>query len=347
MKPLTREEMISVIEGKGAADRIPMMYHFWTNADTFGENAPLARKYLEEYPMDVQSIGVWMPDTYNAPADNPRYRWLSRDKVINPASKAIDSQIAIENWDYLDEIIENFPNADYPAIWNNEIPSDGRYRLMSWCYWLFERHWSLRGMENALTDYYIYPEETHRLFDALTTFYCGIIENGKKHYNLDGVFITDDIGTQTAPFFSMEVFDEFFKPYYKRVADCAHKNNMHLWMHACGNIELFIPSLIEIGVDVLHPIQKHTMSEIEIAKKYGDKLCIFAGFDVQQAIPYGTVEDVRNEIHFLIDTYARKDGRLILTMGNGITPDCPIESLYTLLKESYEYGTEKIRQLKK
>ena len=120
----------------------------------------------------------------------------------------------------------------------------------------------------------------------------------------------------------------------------AHELGMHFWLHCCGNILAFLPDLIEIGVDVLHPIQKYTMDEREVAQKYGKDLCIWAGFDVQRIIPYGTPEDVRREVRFLLDTYARPEGRLILAAGNNMTPDTPMESLEALLDEALRYGQE-------
>ena len=99
-------------------------------------------------------------------------------------------------------------------------------------------------------------------------------------------------------------------------------------------------SMWQIGVDVLHPIQKYTMDEREVAQKYGKDLCIWAGFDVQRIIPYGTPEDVRREVRFLLDTYARPEGRLILAAGNNMTPDTPMESLEALLDEALRYGEE-------
>ena len=117
-------------------------------------------------------------------------------------------------------------------------------------------------------------------------------------------------------------------------------------MHTCGNIELFLPDLIEIGLDVIHPIQKYTMDEAEIAKKFGGQITFWVGFDVQQIIPYGTPQEVAQEVRHLVDTFARKDGRFMLTLGNGATPDFPIESLQALLKTSYEYGRKKAAEIR-
>jgi len=344
---LTREQVRSVIEGRGAAPRVPVAMHFWTNPSAFGEKEAEVSKYISEYPMDVMAIGLGLPDTHNAPADDPEYRWVNyawedvERKNFDASEKhGLDSNNSIPDWELLDGIIENFPKASYPGLigWNPE--ENGQYRLGCFWFCFFERHWMLRGMENALTDYLLYPEEMHRLYRALTDFYKDVIIRGAKELKLDGVFTSDDIGTQKSTFFSMDVFKEFFKPYYKELIDCAHENGMHFWLHTCGNVEQFLPDFTEIGLDVIHPIQKYTMDEKQIAEQFGDKICFWAGFDVQQIIPYGTADDVAEEVKFMMDTYYRKDGRFMITAGNGITGDTPIDSLYRLYDECFKYGIE-------
>lgn len=191
-------------------------------------------------------------------------------------------------------------------------------------------------MENALTDFYLYPEEIHKLFRYLTDFYMRAMERAKDELGVDGFFVSDDIGTQKGPFFSLDIFREFFKPYYKEIIDKAHELGTHFWLHSCGNIELFLPDLIEIGLDVIHPIQKYTMDERQISEKYGDKICILAGFDVQNTIPFGSDEDVQKEVRFLKQAYERPEGRFMLTMGNGSTTDWKIHSLDALYHAALE-----------
>ena len=340
-----REEMKSIIEGKCAGYRIPMLYNFWCYPVVFSDKEDEAKKLMDTYPYDATIISLTMPDVFKAPDNDENYRWVKKDQKLSDVAIGLDSIVAIEDWDDLDEILETFPDPNYVNLIPESPKDDGKYRIAHWWYCFFERLWSLRGMENALMDFYLYPDEVHRLFDKLTDFYCSVIERSKEELNADGVFTSDDIGTQTGPFFSPEIFEEFFKPYYKRIVDKAHSLGMHFWLHTCGNIEPFIPSFIEIGLDVLHPIQKYTMSEVDIAKKYGDKLCIWAGFDVQRTIPYGTAEDVREEVRYLINTYANKHGRFILTLGNGATTDTPITSLEALLEESYFYGIAKMKEI--
>lgn len=342
---LTKEQVKNVIEGKGACGRVPMMYHFWSGGDIWGDNTDRANAIKAEYPCDVQFISIRTPDNVNAPDDDPDYKWLYLDRKIDEHA-GHDAQSLIADWSELDDILAHLPNPEYVGMFPNKGADDGRYRVGVFWWCIFERFWSLRGMENALTDFYLYPDEVHRLFQTLTDFYMRMIERCKEELHTDAIFTSDDIGTQNAPFFSEDIFIEFFKPYYKQLIDKAHSLGMHFWLHTCGNIEPFIPHFIELGLDVLHPIQKYTMEEAEIARKYGGQICIWAGFDVQQTIPYGTPEDVRKEVRFMIDTYARPDGRFMLTCGNGLTPDCPIGSFEALMDETYHYGTQKMKALK-
>ncbi len=336
---LTREEVISVIAGRSISRRVPIQIHLWVHPETFGEREPAIREILRRYPADVQIIYYRIPDVYAAPADDPNYRWVPYDDPYQNTSVGLDQRVAIVDWSQLDEILSRFPDPDYPGLLSGVEPADGRYRMGHWWYCLFERHWSLRGMTNALTDYFDHPDEVHRLYRALTDFYIRIIERGHDEQGYDGIFTSDDLGTQIQPFFSKKIFREFFKPYYKEIIDRTHQLGMHFWLHACGNIEPFIEDWIEIGLDVLHPIQKYTMDEREIARRYGKRITIFAGLDVQQVIPWGTPDEVRAEVRHLIDTYWQKgQGRMMLTAGNGINEDCQEASLEAFFDEAVEYG---------
>lgn len=338
--PLSREEVIAVIEGKATQTRVPNLVQFWVHPEEFGAQQNEVLDLLDRYPMDAQAIPFNIPTVFDAPADDPEYRWVNFKNPREGETHGIDEIVAIEDWDaQLEGVLTNFPNPDYENLFPENPESDGRYRLGYWWYFFFERFWSLRGMTNSLMDFYEYPDEVHELFDKLADFYCRMLERAKNELNLDGVFFSDDLGTQANTFFNPDLFDEFFAPYYKRVIGKAHELGMHFWLHSCGNIEKIIPKLIEAGVDVLHPIQKYTMEEKNIADQFGKDLCIWAGFDVQQTIPWGTTEEVREEVRFLIDTYARPEGRLMITAGNGINADCPIPSLEALLDETVKYGS--------
>jgi uroporphyrinogen decarboxylase len=340
---LSREELRRVIEGRGNAGRPPVMLHFWIHPEAFSQ-PDAVRAILDKYPQDVNPIWFRIPSIYDAPGDAPSYRWSWKDAASKGG--ALDADGIVEDWDEeLDAFLSDFPSADYPGLIPESPAEDGRYRLGCWWYFFFERFWSIRGMENALTDFYESPEAVHATFRKLTDFYKRMLERGKRELNLDGIFTSDDLGTQTSVFFSGKIFDEFFRPYYKEVVDKAHELGMHFWLHTCGNISEFLPKFIDIGIDVIHPIQKYAMDEGKVAREFGDKIAIWAGFDVQRTIPYGTPEEVRREARGIIDAYARPDGRFLFTLGNGATGDTPIPSLEALFDEVFAHGTRVIGRL--
>ena len=336
MRSLTKQEVINVIEGKRTTERIPNLCSFWIYPGSFEGQEEEMRQWLAEQAYDISVQGVRMPDVCRGTEEDPEYCWLPAGRE-GKTEGGIDSQVYLEDWEdteLVEEMYAKFPSPDTANIFPGKEKIDhAKYVVGHWFYCLFERHWSIRGMENALTDVYFYPEEVHRLYQKLTDFYIRIMERFREECGADGIFTSDDIGTQTGPFFSLEIFRTFFKPYYKQIIDKAHELGMHFWLHTCGNIELFMEDFIEIGLDVIHPIQKYTMDEKQIVRKYGGRICFLAGFDVQNIIPYGTPEDVRVEVRFLIDTFFRPDGRFMITMGNGSTNDWKKESLQALYDE--------------
>ncbi len=339
MNALSREAVRNVIEGKGAAPRVPLTYDHWTYCNIMDGDVDRFLQWIGQFPQDVQYFELRMPDQLHAPQDDPNYRWTGVDIAENTHA-GMDNRPLLEDWESeeADAFFDTFPSPEYPGL----VPpfqSDGhRYVLARWWFCYFERLWMVRGMENALMDFYLYPEYIHKLFQKLTDFYCRMMERTCEAHPVDGFFVSDDLGTQHAGFFSAEIFRTFFKPYYQQIIRKAHALGCHFWLHSCGNIQSYLPDFIEIGLDVIHPIQKHTMDQQEIAQTFGDKICIWAGFDVQQTIPFGTEEDVRQEVRRMIDTYWRPEGRFMLTMGNGSTTDWKIPCLEALYEESITYS---------
>ncbi len=330
---LSRDEVTRVIEGKGAAPRIPLLYDVWIADNVFGGDPAKREQWFRRYPCDVDEIFLTMPGMTQGPPRDPDFFWAAPGTVYDETG-GMDARSVLEDWEDAEEFYRTFPDPESPALVEGEKKKDGRYLLGRWWYCYFERLWSLRGMENALTDFLLYPEEVHRLFSRLTSFYLRSMERAKEKWDVDGFFVSDDIGTQTGPFFSLEIFREFFKPYYRQLIEKAHALGTHFWLHSCGNIEPFLEDFIEIGLDVIHPIQKNTMDEEEIARKYGGKICILSGFDVQYLMAFGSPDEVKEEVARLRRIFTRQDGRFMLTMGNGSTSDWKQENLAALYEAS-------------
>jgi hypothetical protein len=340
------EDVVKAVERRQPL-RVPMMIHQWNGAGAFGDLAGEVEAIQREYPQDWLVVVPRFPANHNNPADPndlPGYAWLPYPPPAGDgAARGHDTSAAIPDWSRLDEILGRFPDPGHPAAFNglaDQLRRDaqGRYTAFHWWFCFYERLWSLRGMENILCDFYENPEAVHRLMDALSDFYAGWIRRAGRELGVNAIYTTDDIGMQTGPMFSPDVFRTFFKPRYKRLIAAAHESGMHFWLHTCGDVRPFLEDFIEIGLDVIHPIQKYTMDEREVAARFGGRLSFWLGMDVQQILPRGTPDDVRREVRFLIDTFDRPEGGCMITAGNGITPDVPVENLRAFYDETYEYG---------
>lgn len=348
--PLPREEVIKAIKF-GKPERVPMAIHFWHSPHAHGEEVGKAQQMQAEYPMDLKVVNLRTPAVWRDPSDTTSlstYTWMPTPPPPTPVStesKGLDSHALISDWGMLDDILAQWPDPSDPALYAGlaqDVKEDaqGRYVLLAWWFCLYERMWSLRGMENIMCDFHENPDEVNRLMDAITDFNCKLIRAASHHIKADGIFCSDDIGMQTGPMFSPATFKKFFKHRYEKIFRTAHECGLHFWLHTCGNVKPFLPELIDIGLDVIHPIQKYTMNEQEIAREFGGKICFWTGMDVQQILPRGTPEDVRREVRFMIDTFDTSRGGCIVTCGNGITADMPLDNLRAFYDEAYHYGAK-------
>ena len=332
--PLPKEEVIKAIERRWPRS-VPRLFTRWWGEglhEQYGDRLAGLNRYKEDavvslvVAVDASKMGL----SYLAGPDGK--------------SRGMDAGGAIPDWKHLDEFIAKLPDPCAPALFDDSIKagqraaSENRYFL--WGFWnlFFEAPWSLRGMENLMIDYYENPDQVHRLHEALCGLYIGCIRQAARQCRPDGFWTSDDLGNQRQLMMKPQHFREFLKPYYRRVAAACHENGMHFWLHSCGNNTEILEDLIEAGLDVFHPVQKHTMDEQDVARRFGGRLSFLVGFDVQQTLRTGTVDEVRAEVRYLIDTFDRPEGGMCLAAGNGIVAGTPLENIEAFLDEAQQYG---------
>ncbi len=206
----------------------------------------------------------------------------------------------------------------------------------------FYFHNLLRGLETSLMDPYTDPEFTRHLLGRLSdTFYAIHLRMFEACEGLiDLSEVTDDYGSQTGPLISMDLFREFYKPHLKRLADLCHGFGIKVFHHDDGAIRPFIPDLIEIGMDVLNPIQANCPGmEMEGLKRdFGGKLCFHGAIDNQQVLPFGTPKQVRAEVRKAIDTLASDHTGFILAPCHNLQAVTPVENIIAMYDETWNYG---------
>ena len=221
----------------------------------------------------------------------------------------------------------------------DRIYEDGEYAIMTGIGNIFERSWYMRGLELMLTDLLLDPELADAIMTRVMNFYIdyftAMLEaanaNGRNR-PIDIVYTADDIGGQNGLMFSLDLWEKALKPKHKRLNDALHKYGVKIMYHSDGAIMDALGGLAEIGVDILEALQFESkgMSPEIMKRQFGDMLCFHGGISVQSTLPYGTPDDVKNEIVERIKVLGR-DGGYILAPSHAIQAGTPVENVKALL----------------
>ena len=205
---------------------------------------------------------------------------------------------------------------------------------------VFQHATYLRGMDTLMMDMMINPDAANFVLDKFNGFYY---EYYRRMFEVAGDLIdvfalADDFGMQKTLLIGPEMFDEFVAPRLKKMANLAHSYNIKLLLHTCGNVESLIPRFIELGVDILDPIQPESMDPVAIKKKYGNDICLRGGISVQNVVSRGTVEEVKAEAKRIVEAL-KPGGGYIFSPGHPVLQDdIPVENIITMYKTGYQYG---------
>ena len=244
-----------------------------------------------------------------------------------------------------------WPDATDPAIGRGKLEEarairEAGYAVMAspgWAGVVFHTYAFLRGFEQWLVDMYDDPRFYHALSDRITSWDEEYLEAFLPAIadEIDLVMTAEDMGTQLAPFMHPDMYRKFCKPYHARVITAVRRAapKTKIIFHSCGNIYPIIPDLIEIGIDVLNPIQPHatSMEPWRLKRDFGDALSFLGGVDIQELLPYGTREQVQDGVKELIDTMA-PGGGFILAPSHQFQPDVPPENIVAMYDTALEHG---------
>lgn len=196
---------------------------------------------------------------------------------------------------------------------------------------IFETAWALRGYAQTLLDLALNPDLIERLFDIPFHYH---LTAAKKLVELgvDMIWTGDDIGAQQQILMAPDTWRRFLKPRMATFVAALKEINpvVKVAYHSDGNIAPIIPDLVEIGIDVLNPIQPRSMDPAEIKQKYGDKLCFWGSIDEQYTLPYGSPTEVAAEVITRLKTLGRNGG-LILGPTHHVQLDTPLENFWAMV----------------
>ena len=196
---------------------------------------------------------------------------------------------------------------------------------------IFETAWALRGLSQLMMDFVLDPDLADTILEIPYQYHLAaakrLVEAG-----VDMIWTGDDVGSQRGMMISQDHWRKFFKPRMARFFSELKSINPNVKMayHSDGDVTSIIPELIEIGVDVLNPIQPACMDPAEIDRLYGDRLCFWGTLDEQHTLPFGTPGDVRSEVQSRLETVGRNGG-LILGPTHHVQLDTPMENFQAMV----------------
>jgi len=205
---------------------------------------------------------------------------------------------------------------------------------------IFEMAWFLRGLENLLIDLVTNQSFCEYLLDRLVEVKCRLYEGYLKEVGpyLDVVTMGDDICGQRGPLFDPSIYREMIKPRHATlIRFIKERTRAKLFFHSCGDITEFIPDLIEIGVDILNPIQVSVMDAANLKAEYGTNLVFWGGCDTQKVLPFGRIQEVETEVRKRIDQLAAGGG-YVFGQVHEIQPGTPPENIVSMFRSAIRYS---------
>ena len=196
---------------------------------------------------------------------------------------------------------------------------------------IFETAWALRGYEQMLVDLLQEPDLAARILDIPFHYHLTAAKR-LVELGVDMIWTGDDIGAQQRMLMSPATWRRHFKPRMATfIAELKAINpQVKVAYHSDGVITPIVPDLIEIGLDVLNPIQPACMDPAEIKRQFGDRLCFWGTLDEQHTLPFGTADDVRAEVLQRLETVGRGGG-LILGPTHHVQLDTPMENFWAMV----------------
>ncbi len=191
----------------------------------------------------------------------------------------------------------------------------------------YKTAWMLRGMDNILCDYLIHRDFLEALYDRLYALYTEIALRLVRA-GVDMVRMVGDIAMQDRIIMGPETWRQVDKPRMaKLVADCREANpDIFMFIHSDGDLTDLLDDLVDIGFDVINPLQPECMDPVAVKQRYGDRITLHGGVSLQRTLPNGTPGEVRAEIEDLIRRCGYNGG-LVVFPSNVIQPDTPIENI--------------------
>jgi uroporphyrinogen decarboxylase len=201
---------------------------------------------------------------------------------------------------------------------------------------VFEMYWRLRGMEQVMMDMAGNVDLAYTMLGRCADFSIELGRAACQRFPLDCLWTGDDVASQRSLMMSPGMWRKMIKPHLNRAFDVGKSHGLAIAYHCCGALRPIIPDLVEMGLNILNPIQCNCpgMDAAELNRDFGSVLTFMGGVDTQDVLPHGTVDEVRRATRELIDTMTRNGGSYILAASHTVPPETPIENIFAMYHEA-------------
>ena len=203
----------------------------------------------------------------------------------------------------------------------------------------FRWSWQVRGgMDKFLGDFVVNPQLVHAIQRVTTDYLLATVEMAATlKLDIVGVYMGGDLADERTTLMSPKHFRTFVQPYEKEIVDCAHRHGYKFVKHTDGNLWPILDDLVAAGFDSLHPIQPQCMDIGEVKRRVAGKMCIEGNIDIREILPFGTVDQVVDEVKRII-TVAAPGGGYILGSSNSIMPGLNPHNVIAMYEAARKYG---------
>ncbi len=197
---------------------------------------------------------------------------------------------------------------------------------------LFERAWTLRGLEQFMMDMALDEQWAEELLDRITEITLALIDRYLT-LGVHGGYFGDDYGAQKGLMFSPKMWRTLIKPRLARLFAPFRDRGMPVIMHSDGQIQQILPDLVEIGLTVLNPVQPEVLDHAWLRETFGEKIAYYGGISTQSTLPYGSPEDVHKAVQQTIETLAPDGTGLLLAPSHRMMSDIPMSNVSALIAD--------------
>jgi uroporphyrinogen decarboxylase len=247
------------------------------------------------------------------------------DKDIGNVEGCVLPEPTLEHYRFPDPLDPRF----FAAIPQSIDRYPDRFRVFQIGFSLYERAWTLRGMQNLLMDFYDHPRFVDQLLNAIAEYNIAQV-NAALKYDIDAVYFGDDWGQQRGLQMGPKLWREFIYPVLERMYGAVRAGGKYVFIHSCGDVDELFDDLIGIGLNCFNPFQPEVMDVAALTQKYRGRLVFHGGLSTQRTLPYGTVADVRTETARLLAM--GREGGYIFAPAHDVEGDVPLENMLAFIE---------------